>query len=445
MLAMRRRWTKWQQKTSTCRWRRPTGEKQTPPDLVILNASELVSARSAPVRGPVQGDLVRITRGGLAISAGLISAVGQNAEIDALAGPETRVIDAAGRSVVPAFIDPHTHALFAGERREEFDRRLRGESYGDILRAGGGILSTVGTTRAASADQLAGDLRRRLSRMVAQGTTIAEVKTGYGLNLEQELKLVDVLEDVGTSFPIVPTFLAAHAVPPEFSDRSDDYVDLVREEMLPAVAGRVRFCDVFCEAGAFSLGQSRQILASAAALGIEGKLHADQLTAGGGAELAVEVGARSADHLGSVSEDGVRALGASNTTAVLLPASSLYVRGAALAPARALIATGAVVAIGSDCNPGSSPVDGMPLVISLACLFYGLTPAESLSAATANAAYACGLESTHGLLAKGYAADIVILDSDDYRDLAYRLGARLVQTVLVGGEVVASPLADGAL
>ncbi|MEX2237797.1 MAG: imidazolonepropionase [Dehalococcoidia bacterium] len=415
------------------------------PDLVILNIGKLASAPAAPSRGPEMRSLILRSDAGIAVVGDKIAAVESSAVIEAVAGGTTMIIDAGGRAVIPGFVDPHTHAVFAGERRDEFARRLEGQEYLEILKAGGAIISTVEKTRAASSEELSAGFSRRLSRMLAAGTTTVEVKSGYGLNLLDEMKMLDAAS-VDWPGQTVKTFLGAHALPPEFRERRDEYVRLVCDEMLPAaVEHGATFCDVFCEKGAFSVAEARLILVRAKQLGLGLKVHADQVNPLGGAELAVELGARSADHLGAVSPAGVRALAGSRVAAVLLPASTLYVSGASRAPARALIDEGAIVAIGSDCNPGSSPVDSMPLVVSLACLVYGLTVDEALVAATANAAYACGVEDRAGRLAPAYRADILILDSDDYRDLAYRLGARLIKTVIAGGQVVAEPESDGPL
>jgi imidazolonepropionase len=420
-------------------------------DLLITNIGQLVTAPSSPRRGQQMRDLTMIRNAALAVSEGRITAAGSGDQVKRLASKNTEVVDAGGRAVVPGFVDPHTHSVFAGERRDEFARRLAGESYVDILKSGGGILSTVQATRAASQAELTNSLQRRLARMLTHGTTSVEVKSGYGLNLEVELRMLAAVQSVGAgSRPardgpaVVPTFLGAHALPPESESRREDYVALVCNEMLPAAKQHgARFCDAFCEEGAFTIDEARRILTAAKGLGMGLKLHTDQLTPGGGAELAAELGARSADHLGSTSAAGVKALGGSNTAAVLLPASTLYVPGASRAPARALIDGGAIVAAGSDFNPGSSPVDSMPLVMSLACLVYGLSVEEALTACTTNAAYAIGLEALVGCLLPGYSADLLILDTDDYRDVAYRLGARLVERVIKGGDLMSLPAQSG--
>jgi imidazolonepropionase len=417
-------------------------------DLVVYNLGQLVTAPASPVRGPDMRSLTVRPDAGLVVDGGHFVAVLDSHEAEQSADDATDVIDAEGRAVVPGFVDPHTHAVFAGNRRDEFARRLAGESYLDILKACGGIISTVTATRDSPEDGLATTLTRRLQLMAQLGTTTVEVKTGYGLDLENETKLLRAILDASrtSGVRVVPTFLGAHAIPPGYRDNRHGYVDLVIKEMLPAAAAEgARFCDVFCEEGAFTVDESRRILTAAKSHGLGLKIHADQVNPLGGAELAVELGARSADHLGAVSEGGVKALAGSHTAAVLLSASTLYVSGATRAPARDLIDKGGIVAIGTDFNPGSSPVDSMPLVLSLASLVYGLSLEEALVAATANAAYAVGLENEVGVIAPSYAADLLILDTDDYRDLGYRLGSRLIHTVISSGKVVAQPPSDGPL
>jgi imidazolonepropionase len=391
---------------------------------------------------------------GVALAAGRISRVDASGVAEKLATSSTTVIDAQGAAVIPGFVDPHTHAVFAGTRRDEFARRIEGQDYLEILAAGGGILSTVEATRAASLAELGAAFARRATRMLMQGTTALEVKSGYGLNFESERKMLAIAE-LGVSgqqghspsrLPVVRTFLGAHALPAEYRSRRKAYVELVCNEMLPAaVKEKADFCDVFCEDGAFTLDESRLVLSRARELGLGLKVHADPLTTMGAAELAVELGARSADHLGAVSASGVEALAGSSTAAVLLPASTVYISGPSRAPARDLVDKGTIVAVGTDFNPGSSPVDSMPLVLSLASLIYGLTVEEALTAATANAAYAIGLEKVTGCILPGYRGDLLILDTDDYRDLSYRLGSRLIRTVISGGEVIDAPLSDGPL
>ena len=418
------------------------------PDLVVYNIGQLVTAPTSPVRGPDMGSVIVRRDAGLVVDGGHFGAIVDSHEAEQSADDASDVIDAEGRAVIPGFVDPHTHAVFAGDRRGEFARRLAGESYLEILKAGGGIISTVTATRDAPEDGLATTLTGRLQRMAELGTTTIEVKTGYGLDFDNETKLLRaILAASRTSgVRVVPTFLGAHAIPPEYRDNRAGYVDLVINDMLPAAAADgARFCDVFCEEGAFTIDESRRILTAAKSHGLGLKIHADQVNPLGGPELAVALGARSADHLGAVSGAGVKALGASDTAAVLLPASTLYVAGAIRAPARDLIKQGAIVAIGTDFNPGSSPVDSMPLVLSLASLVYGLSLEEALVAATANAAYAVGLENEVGVIASGYSADLLILDTHDYRALGYRLGSRLIRKVIAGGKVVAEPPSDGPL
>jgi imidazolonepropionase len=413
-------------------------------DLVIINIGQLVTAPGSPRRGREMRELAIRSNVGVAVQDGLVSIVDDSRAVAGLATEGTTVVDANGSAVIPGLVDPHTHAVFAGDRRDEFARRVAGESYLDILAAGGGINSTVAATREASLIALRESFARRAARMLHHGATTIEVKSGYGLTAEHESLLLAAAQTDTTR--VVKTFLGAHALPVEYSARRDDYVALVIEEMLPeAVTHGARFCDVFCEEGAFTLEESRVILTRAKEVGLGLKIHADQLTPMGGAELAVELGARSADHLGAVSPAGVEALAGSPTAAVLLPSSTLYVSGPSRAPARDLVDQGAIVAIGTDFNPGSSPVDSMPLMLSLASLVYGLTAEEAFTAATANSAYAIGVEGEAGCILPGFSADLLILDTDDYRDLGYRLGARLIGTVISGGRVVNSPASDGPL
>lgn len=413
-------------------------------DLTVTNIGQLVTAPSSPRRGREMRELSTRSKAGVAVVGGRISAVDDSKAIESLATDSTKVVDAEGSAVIPGFVDPHTHAVFAGNRRDEFARRIEGQDYLEILAAGGGILSTVAATREATARELAANFARRSVRMLSQGTTSLEVKSGYGLDLGSESKMLAAAKS--PDLRVIRTILGAHAMPPEYRDRREKYMELVCNEMLPAaVKEGAAFCDVFCEEGAFTLEESRTILTRASELGLGLKIHADQLTPMGGAELAVELGARSADHLGAVSPAGVEALASSDTAAVLLPASTIYVSGPSRAPARDLVDQGAIVAIGTDFNPGSSPVDSMPLVLSLASLVYGLTVEEAFVAATANGAYAIGLEQEAGCLLPGFRADVLILDADDYRDLSYRLGSRLIRTVISAGKVVNSPPGDGPL
>jgi imidazolonepropionase len=357
-------------------------------------------------------------------------------------------VDARGGVVTPGLVDPHTHLLFAGSREGELVLRQRGASYLEILAAGGGILSTVAATRAASDEQLHAHGRRWLTEMLRHGTTTAEAKSGYGLDLPTELRLLEIAHRLGREGPIdvVPTYLGAHAVPAEFRTRPDGvevYVRSILDEQLPGVAaqGRAVFCDVFCESGVFSAEQSRRILTSARAYGMEPRLHADELAPSGGAELAAELGAVSADHLAMPSEAGLEALAAAAeanrpVVAVLLPATTWFLMKDHDAPARRMIESGIPVALGTDFNPGTSPTPSLPLVMTLACLRLGLSPEEALAAVTVNAAHAIGVGDEVGSLEPGRAADLVVWQVPTIGQIPYWPAADLVRFVVKRGRVV---------
>jgi imidazolonepropionase len=347
-----------------------------------------------------------------------------------------RTVEVSG-VVLPGFIDCHTHAVFGAPRLDDHQRRALGEDYKAIAAAGGGILQSVRDVRARSEVELETVTRTRLATLLAQGSTTIEVKSGYGLDLETELKQLRVIRRVAAAQParLVPTFLGAHEVPPEYRGDRAGYVRLVSEAMIPAVAreGLARCCDVFCEPGVFSPAESRAILGAAQRHGLALKLHADELEGSGGAELAAEIDALSADHLGGVSETGIRALAASGTVAVLLPATMLFLGKRTQAPARRLIEAGAAVALATDFNPGSSPTVSLPLVMALGVSQLGMRHTETLTAVTVNAAAALGLAGERGQLAPGFAADLVIARVDDWREVAYWMGANVVSAVWTGG------------
>ncbi|MDQ2964298.1 MAG: imidazolonepropionase, partial [Chloroflexota bacterium] len=357
-------------------------------------------------------------------------------------------LDARGGTVTPGLVDPHTHLLFAGSREGELELRRGGAGYLEILAAGGGILSTVAATRAASAEELAAHGRRWLDEMLGHGTTTVEAKSGYGLDLTTELRLLEVAHRLGAEGPVdvVPTYLGAHAVPPEFRGRSDAAESYVREpveEQLPAIAaqGLARFCDVFCEEAVFSADQSRRILGTAQGLGMAARLHADELAPSGGAELAAEIGALSADHLASPSPAGIDALAAAAAggrpvVATLLPATTWFLMSNHYAPARELIDRGVPVALGTDFNPGTSPTASLPLVMTVACLALKLSPAEALAAVTVNAAHSLGLGDEIGSLEPGKAADLVVWRVPSADQIPYWPGADLVRTVVKRGRIV---------
>jgi imidazolonepropionase len=460
----------------------------TPVDLIVHSAGQLLTltgegprcgspanlaknARrgtgSAGRSSAAMNELGLIADGAVAIADGRIVAVGSTSEVRSrFRAPQT--IDAAGRVVLPGLIDAHTHPIFAGSRADEFERRVAGASYLQIMAAGGGIMSTVRATRAASLEDLVAGARPRLARMLAHGTTTAEAKTGYGLTTTDELKCLQAIDllNEGQPLELVPTFLGAHAVPAEYAGRADAYVDVVVNEMLPAVSSRrfldeaavssrcssgetgairvfvghswtapALFCDVFCDEGAFDLAQTRRILTAAKDLGLGLKVHADEFAHLGAAALAAELGAVSADHLLRTTPEEMAALASAGVVAVLLPGTPFGLGQTSYADARAMIAAGVPVALGTDLNPGTCYCESMPFMMALACRFMHMTPAEAIVASTVNAARAIGRGADLGQLQPGYAADLVILDVDDYRFLAYRFGTNPVHTVIKRGQV----------
>jgi len=418
-------------------------------DLLIHSADQLLTLAGLPQRGRALGELGIIPNGALAAAGIKIVAVGPSAELrQRYSGAET--IDAAGQVLLPGLIDPHTHLVWAGDRAAEFELRLKGASYMEIMAAGGGIASTVASVRSAPIDQLLGESRARTSRMLANGTTTAEAKTGYGLNIESEIKLLQAILQLDEEGPLelVPTFLGAHALPPEYADRPDGYqlyTDFVAEEMLPAVwnwwqehsADRpLPFVDVFCEQGAFSLEQSRTILSAAVKLGFPIKIHADEFAGLGGTGLAVELGAASADHLVYTPQNDIAALGASDTVAVALPCTPFGLGHPEYTPAEAILNAGGILAIASDLNPGTAWCESMQFAIALACRAMRITPAQAIAAATINAAAAIGQSDRLGSLEAGKQADLLLLEAPDYRHLGYRFGTNLVSMVVKRGQVV---------
>jgi len=449
------------------------GRSEEPtPGLLIVGASEVVTVAGGIRAGERQSDVGRLSAaevGGpdapdapvVACWEGRIAAVGPRAALEAALEAEGYPlgrfarIDAGGGTVTPGLVDPHTHLLFAGSREDEWGMRQRGAGYLEILEAGGGILSTVAATRAASVDELMAHGRRWLDEMLGHGVTTIEAKSGYGLDLETEIRLLEAAHRLGKEGPIdiVPTYLGAHAVPPEFRSRPDGteaYVRSVIEEQLPGVAahGRARFCDVFCEGGVFSADQSRRILETAAGFGMQLRLHADELAPSGGAELAAELGAYSADHLATPSPAGIEALagaaaaaaaspdGPRPVVATVLPATTWFLMKDHGAPARAFIDNGIPVALGTDFNPGTSPTASLPLAMTVACLELGLTPDEALTAVTANAAWSIGLEEEVGSLEPGKSADLVIWRVPTSTQIPYWPAADLARTVIKRGRVV---------
>jgi imidazolonepropionase len=365
---------------------------------------------------------------------GLIEAVGPYADL-APRARDAGVVEVDG-VLFPGFVDCHTHAVFGMARLADHERRARGVSYKEIAAAGGGILSSVRDVRERSAAELTDLTGRRLSRLLANGTTTVEVKSGYGLSLDAELKQLEVIAALQGGVPsLVPTFLGAHEVPPEYRAHPEEYVDLVVGEMLPAVEARgiARFCDVFCEPGVFTVPQSRRVLEAARRHGLALKLHADELDPSGGAELAAELGAVTADHLAAISDDGVRALAASGTVAVLLPGTMMFLGRKQQAPGRRLIDAGAAVALATDFNPGSSPGMSLPLMGTLAVSQAGLIPAEAVIAMTVNGAAGVGEAGNRGQIASGFRGDLVLAAVRDWREVVYWYGVNLVSRVWVLG------------
>jgi len=402
-----------------------------PGRLLVRDLAQLATpsgGSGAPLRGPALDEVDVVEDAYLLAEDGLIVEVGRMADLGSVDG-EVEEIDGYGMSAIPGLVDCHTHACFAGDRVAEFALRAGGASYEDLHSAGGGILATVGATRAAGEAGLTEAVRRHRGWMLRSGTTTFEAKSGYGLDRETELASLRAIEQEGG----IPTWLGAHAVPPEFDD-ADAYLDFAIAEVLPEAARLAEAADVFLERGAFDAGQARRYLEACRDAGLKLRLHGDQFTESGAVPLAIEIGARSVDHLEATGDDGVRALAASDVVGVLLPASALFL-ARPMPPARALVDAGAAVALATDFNPGSAFCESLPLVCSLACTQLRLTPSEALSACTINAASVLGRADRKGRLAPGYEADIVLLDASDWRYLAYHLGGSAVAAVVQGGRV----------
>jgi imidazolonepropionase len=402
----------------------------TGPALLVRDLAQLATpaGRDAPLRGPALGEVEVLEDAYVLSRGGSIERVGRMRDLRALDG-EIVEVDGRGLCAIPGLVDCHTHAAFGGDRVDEFSLRAGGATYEELHARGGGILSTVRATREAGEDGLRAAVERHRGWMRRHGTTTFEAKSGYGLDRDTELASLRAIRDAGG----IPTWLGAHAVPPEFEGDAEAYLDFALAEVLPEAARIAEAADVFLERGAFDAAQARRYLESCLAAGLALRLHGDQFTESGAIPLAVELGARSVDHLEATGPDGVRALAASDVVGVLLPASALFL-GRPMPPGRALVDAGAAVALATDFNPGSAFCESLPLCCSLAATQLKLAPAEALSACTVNAAHVLGRADRLGRLAPGYRADIVLLDAPDWRHLAYHLGGDLVTKLIVGGE-----------
>lgn len=416
--------------------------------MLIHSASQLLTIAGGPQRGRDTGRLGVILDGAVLIEGDTIAAVGSSQDLRARY-PRERAIDATGCVVMPGFVDPHTHLIWAGDRAAEFELRLKGKSYLEILEAGGGIISTVRATRAASRKTLLAETRLRIQSMLAHGTTTVEAKSGYGLDTASELRLLDALLMLKVEGPLdmAITFLGAHAIAPEFRDDPQGYTDLLCQEMLPAVkhwwqthakSEPLPFVDVFCETGAFNLAQTRQILERAKSLGFPLKVHADEFDNLGGAKVAVEFGSVSVDHLVATSAEDIESLAKSDTVAVALPCTPFGLAETRYTPARAILAAGGILALATDLNPGTAWCESMQFAIALACRYMKLTPAEAIVAATINAAAAIGWQNRVGSIEPGKQADLILLGIPDYRHLGYRFGSNLVKKVIKRGVILKS-------
>ena len=422
-------------------------------NLIIKNASELVTCSGFTAKkGRAMSDLGIIADGAVVIEAGRIARVGPTAEVYAglkASGADLsrfETIDASGRAVLPGFVDSHTHLVFGGYRAEEYAWRLKGDSYMDILQRGGGILSTVAATRGASHEELTWAGLKRLDSMLSFGVTTVEGKSGYGLDRATEIKQLEVMAALNRMHPleVVPTFMGAHAVPPEYKGREDDYIEFLLKEVIPEVAARrlAEFCDVFCEKNVFSVEQSRRLLTGTAQSGLKPKLHADEIVRLGGAELAAEIGAASADHLLHASDEGLRAMAAAGVAATLLPATAFSLREP-YARGRFMIDAGCAVALATDFNPGSCFSESIPLTAALAALYMNLSPEEIVTALTINGAAALGRAHVLGSLDPGKQGDVVVLENPSYRFIPYHLGVSTVEQVIKRGTLVFNKFTRG--
>jgi imidazolonepropionase len=417
----------------------PRNPRNQKVDLIIRNAGELLTLSTSSKE---ESGLGIIRDGAVAVKDGKIFWVGKTDELSksVVVKQRGKEIDAAEKVVMPGLIDSHTHLVFAGSRENEFEQRIQGLSYLEIAERGGGILSTVEATRKASFDELLSLGKKRLDRMLSKGVTTIEAKSGYGLSIQDEEKILKVTKALNESHPIdiIPTFLGAHTIPKEFRSERKRYVDLLTEEMIPRVAqeGLAEFCDVFCEEKAFSLEEARKILETGKRYGLKPKIHADQLSSGGGAELAAEVGAFSADHLEYASPIGIERMAEKGVSAVLLPGASFFLSMKKFPPVRGMIEKGVTVALATDLNPGSSMTESLPLMMTMGCTMLKMTPREVIQATAIYAAKSMGREKEVGSLDIGKQADVLVLDIPNYRYLPYHFGVDHVEIVIKKGKVV---------
>jgi imidazolonepropionase len=418
-------------------------------DKIIHNSGQLITCASSnkAKKGLEMRELGIVENGAVAIADGKIAGCGETGEIlKSFSADE--MINAGGKAVCPGFVECHTHIVYGGDRFNEFELRIAGKSYLEIMEAGGGIVSTMRHTRESGVAELIGQAQKRLDQMLALGVTTCEVKTGYGLDTETELKMLHVIEELDKIHPVdlVPTFLAAHAFPPEYKEKQDDYVTLVCEEMIPLAAkwyssshfaekGAPFFIDVFCEKNAFTLGQSKRVLETGLAHGMKLKAHVDEFTNLGGARFAIENLAVSVDHLDAISDEEIKLLAGSNTIGVITPTVNFNFGSAEFANARKMIDAGCAIALSTDFNPGSAPCPSLPNAMAIACRYQKLLPSEALNAAAVNAAFAVGLGDKIGSIEIGKQADLLILDISDYRQLAYEFGGNLIQKIIKNGEM----------
>jgi imidazolonepropionase len=416
-------------------------------DLLVHNAKQLITcAADFPKRGAAMTDVGLIEDGAVAVNKGVIIDVGSSAELQSRYTAD-KTIDAHGKVVCPGFVDAHTHIVYAGDRAAEFELRIKGATYMEIMAAGGGIVSTMRNVRAASVEQLVEATRARLDAMLELGTTTVEIKTGYGLDADSELKMLHAIARLDEMHPaeLIPTFLGAHAIPPEYQERAEDFTQHVIDTLIPMAADWYRashfaakntpfFIDVFCEQNAFSLDQSRHVLEAGVAHGMRVKAHVDEFMNLGGAKMAVDLGAVSIDHLDVTSATEVEHLAHSDTVSVIIPAVNFNLGSTHYADARGMIDAGAAVALATDFNPGSAPCPSMQMVMAIACRYQHLLPSEAFNASTINAAYAVGMGDKLGSIQIGKQADLLLINAPDYRHLAYQFGGNLVKQVIKQGK-----------